>query len=76
MGTIPKQVKTAAKALIQMYGEHFEHLGKSGGADFYLFKFPEDVDAGFPFVYKIKGDNVSEITGPDALKTVGLFIKD
>ena len=49
---VPEKVKEAAKGLIAMYGSRFKHLGKSDDADFYMFKFPDDEDTGFPCVYQ------------------------
>nr|DAN35581.1 MAG TPA: hypothetical protein [Caudoviricetes sp.] len=73
---IPKSVLKAAGELVDMYGSSFKYLGKDEGRDVYMFKFPEDEDTGFPFVYLCNGENVMELTGFEALDTIRLFIKD
>ena len=72
---IPAEVKEAAKELIAMYGSHFKYLGKSDGADYYMFKFPDDEESGFPFVFRYKDGEVLTIQGFAALDTIRLFIK-
>ena len=76
MKQTPQIVKDAANYLIEMYGDNFDYLGKREGADTYMFKFPEDADTGFPFVYIHKDGKVTEITGFEALDIVCLFVKD
>ncbi len=73
--TIPEQIKIAAKELIDMFGSHFEYLGKRDGADFYRFKFPDDSETGFPCVYQYENGKVLEITGFHALDIIRLFVK-
>lgn len=67
---IPEKVKVAAKSLIDMYGLSFDYLGKNDGADFYAFKFPDEDCTGFPFIYILKDNNVSEVTGFEALDVI------
>lgn len=76
MKQIPQIVKNAAQALIKSYGGKIGFLGKHKDADAYMLKFPEDADTGFPFVYILKDDNVTELTGFEALDVVRLFVKD
>lgn len=52
---IPEQVKNEARLLIEQYGDSFEYLGKFEGQDAYVFKFPEDSDTGYPFIYLYDG---------------------
>lgn len=73
---IPKQIKTAAKSLTDIYGDSFDYLGKYKGKDAYMFRFPDDVDTGFPFVFIHNDNDVTEVTGFDALKIVRLLVKD
>lgn len=75
MKKIPQIVKDAARDLIEMYGDAIDYLGKYEGADFYMFKFPEDAETGFPFVYQCENGEVLEITGFHALDVVNLFVK-
>ena len=72
---IPAKVKEAAQELIAMYGSHLKHLGKSDGADLYMFKFPDDEDTGFPGVYQFENNEVLTLTGFAALNIARLFVK-
>lgn len=72
---IPAKVKEAAQELIAIYGSHLKHLGKSDGADFYMFKFPDDEDTGFPVVYQFENNEVLTLTGFAALNIARLFVK-
>ncbi len=73
---IPAKVKEAAQYLIDMYGDRVEHLGQYQGAEAFYYHFPDDVDAGFPHVYLLKGDELTEITGFYALEIIGSFVED
>lgn len=73
---IPEEVKKEARYLIEEYGDSFEYLGTYQGQKVFLFKFPENIDTGFPFVYWYKNGMVFEETGFDALNTIELFTKD
>lgn len=71
---IPIKVQTAFKTLSVMYGsENITHIGKRDGVDYYMFRFPDDTDTGFPNVVAYKNGNVSEITGFDAVNIVASF---
>ena len=72
----PEQVKKAAQYLIDMYGDHVEHLGEHQGAEAFYYHFPDDVDAGFPPVYLLKGGKLTELTGFEALRLIRLYVKD
>jgi hypothetical protein len=72
---VPQQVKTAAKSLIDIYGDSFDYLGKYKGGDAFLFRFPEDACTGFPFVYLFVAGKVTEITGFEASLLVENFDK-
>lgn len=73
---VPEQVKNEARGLIEQYGDSFEYLGNYEGADYYVYKFPEDFCTGFPFVFQYENGSVFTITGFEALDTINLFIKD
>lgn len=73
---IPEPVKKNVGELVDMYGVSFKYLGRDEGQDVYVFKFPEDEDTGFLFVYLYDGESVMELTGFEALNTIRLFIKD
>lgn len=73
---IPVQVIEAASMLRRMYGEHVEYLGEYQGAQAYYYRFPEDVTAGFPWVYLLKGGEVTEISGYLALEIIDSFFED
>lgn len=72
----PAKVKAAARYLVEMYGDHIEHLGQYQGAEAFYYHYPDDVDAGFPSVYLWKDNTVTEISGFDALHLLGRFLKD
>ena len=73
---IPAKVKQAAQYLIEMYGDHVEHLGQYQGAEAFYYHFPDDVTAGFPPVYLMKGDKLREVSGFEALEIIGSFVED
>lgn len=73
---IPIAVLDAAKELIDMYGVNFDYLGRYNDADTYVYKFPEDCETGFPFVYLLKDNSVTEVTDYIALHIIGLLVKD
>lgn len=73
ISNIPLKVKQAFESLIAMYGDCVEFIGNRAGVDYYLFRFPEDIDTGFPDVVAYKSGNVSNITGFDAVKIVASF---
>ena len=73
---IPIAVLDAAKDLIDMYGVNFDYLGRYNDADTYVYRFPEDCETGFPFVYLLKDNSVTEVTGFTALDIIGLLVKD
>lgn len=72
----PAKVKAAARYLVEMYGDHIEHLGQYQGAEAFYYHYPEDVDAGFPSVYLWKDEEVTEISDFFALEIIGSFIED
>ena len=72
----PQAIVDAAKSLIEIYGEHFSYLGMYDGAEAYVYKFPEDSCTGFPFVYLLKDNIVTEVSGYIALNIINLTIKD
>ena len=49
---IPEQVKNEARWLIEQYGDSFDYLGNHEGADYFLYKFPDDVTPGIPFAFR------------------------
>lgn len=71
---IPPKVKSAFKPLAEMFGyNNIVHIGTRAGVEYYLYKFPENTDTGFPNVVAFESGNVSIITGFDAVKIVGSF---
>lgn len=76
MKNIPELVKATAKSLIDMYGENFSYLGMYDGAEAYVYEFPKDSCTGFPFVYLLKDDIVTEASGYIALHIIDLAAKD
>ena len=73
---VPEQIRTAARGLIEQYGESFDYLGDFEGQKAYLFKFPDDSCTGYPFVFLLKGGKVSEITGPESFNIIDSLTKD
>lgn len=73
---VPEQIKKAAKSLIDLYGDAFDYLGKYKGKDAFVFRFPEDSNTGFPFIYLFKSDKVTEITGFEALEILDSFVEN
>lgn len=72
----PSKVKAAAQYLIDMYGDHVEHLGQYQGAEAFYYHFPDDITAGFPPVYLLKGDKLREAGEFEALEIIGSFVED
>lgn len=73
---IPEQVKNEARWLIEQYGDSFDYLGNHEGADYFLYKFPEDVTTGFPFVFRYGDGQVMTYSDFEALDLINLLIKD
>ena len=69
MTHIPESVKAAAKSLIDMYGDNFSYMGIYDGAEAYV-----DSCTGFPFVYLLKDDIVTEVSGYIALHIIDLIL--
>ena len=76
MKNIPAQVKKAAAELIEVYGDSIVYIGEYSGSEVYLFQFPEDSSTGFPFVYLLGDNKVTEVSGGIALDIIDLLIKD
>lgn len=51
-------------------------MGMYDGAEAYVYEFPEDSCTGFPFVYLLKDDIVTEVSGYIALHIIDLAAKD
>lgn len=73
---VPEQIKRAAKSLIDVYGNAFDYLGKYKGKDAFVFRFPDDANTGFPYIYLFKDDKVTEITGFEALDILDLLVEN
>ncbi len=73
---VPEQIKSAAKSLIDIYGNTFDYLGKYKGKDAFVFRFPDDANTGFPYIYLFKDDKVTEITGFEALDILNLLVEN
>ena len=72
----PSAVLDAAKGLIDMYGVNFDYLGRYKDADTYVYRFPEDSETGFPFVYLLKDNSVTEVTDSIALHIISLLVDE
>lgn len=73
---IPEKVRQAAQYLVEMYGDHIEHLGQYQGAEAFYYRFPDDADAGFPTVYLLKDDELTEISDFFALEIIDSFFEN
>ncbi len=73
---IPAKISEAARELIAMFGEKLAYIGEHEGSAVYQFKFPDNQEVGFPVLYLLKDDKVTEINGPETFKILDLLIKD
>lgn len=73
---VPEPVKNEARRLIERYGDSFDYLGSHEGADYFVFRFPEDSTTGFPFVFQYGKGPVMTITGFEALELINLLVED
>ena len=76
MPHIPAQVKKAAAELIEIYGESIDYIGIYKGKQVYLYRFPEDVETGFPFYFLYDGRSVDVVSGIEALDLGSIFLHD
>ena len=76
MTHIPEQVKRAAAELIEIYGESIDYIGIYKGKQVYLYRFPEDVETGFPFYFLYDGKSVDVVSGFEALDLGSIFLHD
>ena len=76
MTHIPAQVKKAAAELIEIYGESIDYIGIYKGKQVYLYRFPEDVETGFPFYFLYDGKSVDVVSGFEALDLGSILLKD
>ena len=76
MTHIPEQVKKAAAELIESYGDSIEYIGIYKGKQVYLYRFPEDVETGFPFYFLYDGKSVDVVSGFEALDLGSILLHD
>ena len=76
MTHIPEQVKKAAAELIESYGDSIAYIGIYKGKQVYLYRFPEDVETGFPFYFLYDGKSVDVVSGFEALDLGSIFLHD
>ena len=76
MSKIPEQILNAAQDLIGRFGNKLAFIGKQGDSSVYQFRFPKNLDTGFPFVYIMEGDTVVSKTGFEALDIIKSLVKD
>lgn len=75
MKNIPAQVKKAAAELIEAYGDSIDYIGIYKSKQVYLYRFPEDIETGFPFYYLYDDKSVDVVTGFEALDLAQYFSK-
>ena len=73
---IPAKVKQAAQYLVEMYGDHVEHLGQYQGAEAFYYHFPDDVTAGPCPVYLVTDGKAREVPGFEALEILDSFVEN
>lgn len=73
---IPAKVRQAAQYLVEMYGDHIEHLGQYQGAEAFYYRFPDDITAGICPVYLCKDDEVESLSGEVAYCILCSFIEN
>lgn len=76
MNNIPSKIKQAAAELIAEYGDNIEYIGEYKDKEVYLFRFPEDIEIGFPVYFLYDGKHIDTITGFEALRLGSIFFKD
>ena len=76
MNKIPEQIVNAAQELVNRFGNKLAFIGKQGDNSVYQFRFPKDLDTGFPFIYIMEGDTVISKTGFEALDIIKSLVKD
>ena len=76
MTHIPEQVKKAAAELIESYGDSIEYIGIYKGKQVYLYRFPKDVETGFPFYFLYDGKSVDVVSGFEALDLGSILLHD
>lgn len=75
MKNIPTQVRKAAAELIETYGDSIDYIGIYKGKQVYLYRFPEDIETGFPFYFLYDGKLADVVTGFEALDLAQYFSK-
>lgn len=70
---IPAEVLKAAAKIVSQYGENFTLVGEYEGSDVYIYRFPEDLILGFPFLYLYKDKRVTFVTGQKARDIIKSF---
>lgn len=73
MSKIPEQIVNAAQDLVGRFGNKLAFIGKQEGNSVYQFRFPDDVNTGFPILFLLKDDKVTEVNGFDALDILDSF---
>ena len=76
MSKIPEQILNAAQDLVGRFGNKLAFIGKQGDNSVYQFRFPKNLDTGFPYVYILEGDTVVSKTGFEALDIIKSLVKD
>lgn len=76
MSKIPEQIVNAAQDLVGRFGNKLAFIGKQGDYSVYQFRFPKNLDTGFPYVYILEGDIVVSKTGFEALDIITSLVKD
>ena len=76
--TIPSVIIAQAKELIDLYDNCLEYCGSYQNKDVFVFRFPDDTETGFPFLflYDKTNEGVEEITGFETLHILSEIIEE
>lgn len=70
----PSKVRKAAQWYLDRFGERLRYIGTKDNYAYYKFSFPNDMESGFPVVFKFDGFEVESINGFDALHIINSFL--
>lgn len=73
MKNTPNAVLKAFKNLRDMFGEHVVYIGTRYNSEYYMFRFPDDSEYGFPNIVEFKKGIVKAISGLEAVKITSFF---
>ena len=70
----PKAIKRAAAWYLKNFPKaKLEHLGTYKDAEAYCVQMPDNTKTGFPPVFLLRGNKVTEISGEQSLEVISSF---